>query len=146
LGDGFLWIGFPFGVYLGGILTDKIGYYKVQFWSLALTGNDVFVLQTIDSFLMFNIMIFLTSTISDAFRPANMTAVAHYSEPKDRTRSISLIRLSINAGWAVGPAIGGIVAIQIGYSWLFWLDGATCYDCSCIFPVVLEGSQQTTGF
>jgi predicted MFS family arabinose efflux permease len=131
-------LGSLLGVYLGGILTDKIGYYKVQFWSLALTGVMFFLLQTIDSFLMFNIMIFLTSTISDAFRPANMTAVAYYSETKDRTRSISLIRLAINAGWAIGPAIGGIIAIQIGYSWLFWLDGATCMIAAVFLLLFLK--------
>jgi predicted MFS family arabinose efflux permease len=126
------------GVYIGGILTDKIGYYKVQFWSLILTGVMFFILQTIDTFILFNIMIFLTSVISDAFRPANMTAVAYYSEPKDQTRSISLIRLAINAGWAVGPAVGGLVAINIGYEWLFWLDGSTCAIAGVFLLIFLK--------
>jgi predicted MFS family arabinose efflux permease len=119
-------LGSLLGVYIGGILTDRIGYYKVQFWSLMITGLMFFILQTVDTFILFNILIFLTSMVSDAFRPANMTAVAYYSEPKNQTRSISLIRLAINAGWAVGPAVGGVVAIRLSYSWLFWLDGLTC--------------------
>lgn len=135
-------LGSLLGVYLGGILTDKIGYYKVQFWSLALTGVLFILLQTIDTFLMFNILIFLTSTISDTFRPANMTAVAYYSKAKDQTRSISLIRLSVNAGWAVGPAIGGIVAIQMGYSWLFWLDGGTCLIAAVFLLLFLKEAKK----
>jgi len=119
-------LGSLIGVYIGGYLTDKIGYYSVQLWSLLLTGVMFFILQTMESFLMFNILIFCTSVISDAFRPANMTAVAFYSKAEDQTRSISLIRLAINAGWAVGPAVGGIIAVSIGYHWLFWLDGITC--------------------
>lgn len=131
-------LGSLLGVYLGGILTDRIGYYKVQFGSLVLTGIMFIILQTVDTFLLFNLLIFTTSTISDAFRPANMTAVADYSEPKDRTRSISLIRLSINAGWAVGPAIGGVVAIQLGYMWLFWLDGLTCIAAAIFLLLFLK--------
>ena len=123
---GFFGLGSLVGVYIGGYLTDKIGYYRVQLGSLLLTGAMFFVLQKVDSFFLFNALIFVTSAITDAFRPANMTAVSEYSEVKDQTRSISLIRLAINAGWAVGPAIGGVAAIKLGYHWLFWLDGLTC--------------------
>ena len=122
---GFFGLGSLAGVYIGGILTDRFGYYRVQLGSLMLSGMMFFILQTIQSFLLFNVLIFFTSVLTDAFRPANLTAVAEYSKPEDQTRSISLIRLAINAGWAVGPALGGVIALRLGYQWLFWLDGIT---------------------
>lgn len=126
------------GVYLGGYLTDKFGNYKVMLWSLLLNGGMLFILQKMDTFIQFSILIFLTSIISDAFRPANMTAVAIYSKPMDRTRSITLVRLAINAGWGIGPAIGGIVALNLGYHWLFWLDGITCIIAGIFLLVFLN--------
>jgi len=132
------------GVYIGGYLTDRIGYYKVQLWSLLLTGVMFFILQKMDSFIMFNIMIFSTSVLADAFRPANMTAVAFYSKAEDQTRSISLIRLAINAGWGIGPAIGGVIAIQLGYHWLFWLDGLTCILAGFFLLLFLKENSKPT--
>ncbi|MEP6726637.1 MAG: MFS transporter, partial [Bacteroidota bacterium] len=42
----------------------------------------------------------------------------------NRTRSYSLNRLAINMGWAVGSAIGGLIA-KYNYELLFWVDGIT---------------------
>src|SRR6185312_16333118 len=67
---------------------------------------------------------FLLSMVNEAFRPANSTAIATYSKEENRTRSYSLNRLAINLGWAVGNAIGGLLA-SINYHLLFWVDGGT---------------------
>jgi len=72
------------------------------------------------------IVIFLASLVIDLFRPALFSAVAIFSPEKDRTRSISLIRLAINLGFGVGPAFGGFIAEIYGFSWLFIVDGVTC--------------------
>ena len=67
---------------------------------------------------------FLLALVNESFRPANATAIAHYSSPENRTRSYSMNRLAINLGWAVGGATGGLLA-SINYHLLFWVDGAT---------------------
>jgi predicted MFS family arabinose efflux permease len=65
------------------------------------------------------------SFVNEAFRPANSTAIAFYSKPENRTRSYALNRLAINAGWAVGSAMGGFIISKLGYQALFWVDGIT---------------------
>ena len=67
---------------------------------------------------------FILSLCNESFRPANAAAIAYYSEPENRTRSYSLNRLAINLGWAVGGALGGLLA-SINYHLLFWVDGST---------------------
>jgi predicted MFS family arabinose efflux permease len=62
--------------------------------------------------------------LSEAFRPANATAIAYYSAAENMTRSFSLIRLAINLGWGFGSALGGFLA-SVSYKWLFWVDGGT---------------------
>jgi predicted MFS family arabinose efflux permease len=62
--------------------------------------------------------------VNEAFRPANATAIAHYSTAENRTQAFSIVRLAINLGWGVGGALGGLLA-SINYHLLFWVDGIT---------------------
>ncbi len=114
------------GSYLGGKLTDLIGYFQTMFWSFFLGGFMFFILMYQRDFYSIAIVIFLLSLINDLFRPALFSAVAIFSPEKDRTRSISLIRLAINLGFGIGPAFGGIIAESVGFSWLFIVDAFTC--------------------
>jgi len=113
------------GTYLGGRLTDRIGYFPIMIWSLLLNGVVLVLLIWISNFWTMCLVVFLLSTVSDAFRPANSVAIARYCSPENRTRSISLYRMSINLGWAVAPALGGLM-VGLGWHWLFVADGVTC--------------------
>lgn len=112
------------GAFIGGKITDKYGFYDVQFGALLSGGLLFLILGFQKSLLSVCITTFILSVCNDAFRPANSTAVAHYSVPETRTRSYSLNRLAVNLGWAVGGAIAGFIA-SINYSLLFWVDGFT---------------------
>jgi predicted MFS family arabinose efflux permease len=76
---------------------------------------------------------FVIGAVGEAFRPANATAIAHYSSPENRTRSYSLNRLAINLGFSIGPAIGGLLA----YRYLFWADGLTCVVAAILLRMAL---------
>ena len=126
------------GSFLGGRLTDKIGYYHVQFWSLLLGGCMFLLLGRMKQFWEIYVMIFFLSLILDSFRPASMAAVAAYSRPGNRTRSLSLLRLAVNLGWSIGPAIGGWLAVLYGYYTLFYADGLTCIIAAFVFRIFLS--------
>ncbi|MEO6038863.1 MAG: MFS transporter, partial [Saprospiraceae bacterium] len=70
--------------------------------------------------------VFLLSLVSEAFRPANSVAISRYSDPTNRTRSISLYRMAVNLGWTIAPVLGGLLITALGWSALFWADGLTC--------------------
>ena len=123
------------GGYVGGRLTDRFGHFYVQVASLFLNGVLFIGLGQMKTFLQFTIFIFVLASLGEAFRPANSAAIAAYSNESNRTRCYSLNRLAINLGWAVGPAIGGILA-SINYSLLFWADGITCILASILLYYV----------
>ena len=112
------------GAFVGGKLTDKIGFYPVQIITLLGGGVMFFVLAQMQNYWLICLFTYLLAFINEAFRPANSTAVAFYSQPDNRTRSYALNRLAINLGWAIGSGIGGILA-NINFSLLFYMDGIT---------------------
>ncbi len=114
------------GTWIGGKLTDAIGFYKVIVLSLLLGGIGFVFLQFIETFYGFCMGIFVLILLADAYRPAIFVAADTYSKPGNVTRSITLIRLAINLGFSIGPLIGGIIIANINYSSLFWIDGITC--------------------
>lgn len=126
------------GSFIGGHLTDRIGYYPVLFWSLLLGGGMFISLGYVSSVPAVYATIFILSVIADSFRPATMTAIGAYSQPENRTRSFSLLRMAINLGWSVGPAIGGFLAASVGYGSLFWADGLTCMAAAFAFRFYLK--------
>jgi predicted MFS family arabinose efflux permease len=117
-------IGSLVGAFIGGRISDKFGFYRVQLVALFGGGIMFIILGQMDSYITICICIFFTSMINEAFRPANSTAIAFYSTPQNRTQSFSLIRLAINLGWGIGSALAGILA-SVSYSLLFWVDGFT---------------------
>lgn len=113
------------GAFLGGKLTDRYHYYPIMLWSLIGSGIMLLLLIWLQGFWTLCAAIFILSVISEVFRPANSVAVARYSTPETRTRSISLYRMSVNLGWVVAPALGGMI-VGLGWHWLFVADGVTC--------------------
>ncbi len=130
-------IGSVAGSYSGGVLTDRIGYYPVQFWSLLLGGIMFILLQFTEGLWQTCAMIFMVSVSSEAFRPATMSGIGAYSKPENRMRSISLLRLAINLGYAVGPAMGGLLSDSFSWSAVFWADGLTCIAAAFAFRAFL---------
>jgi predicted MFS family arabinose efflux permease len=112
------------GGFMGGRLTDRFGFHSVQVVTLTGGGFLFILLGQMKSYPLICGCTFLLSLVNEAFRPANSIAIAHYSKEENRTRSYSLNRLAINLGWAVGGAIGGVLA-SINYHLLFWVDGVT---------------------
>jgi len=126
------------GSWLGGKLTDKVGYYKVMFWSLLLTGFLFIGLQFLTTFWELVFGIFITMTVADTFRPALFVSLNAYSKPENQTRSLTLLRLAINLGMSFGPAMGGLIIAALSYKSLFWIDGVTCVLAIILFRLLLK--------
>ena len=138
------WIMVSFGVgsligsWLGGKLSDKIGFYKIMLFSLFVSGIILIGLQYVTSFFGLCFGFFLLMLVADMFRPAMFVAISAYANPENRTRALTLVRLAINLGFAAGPAMGGLVIMSIGYGGLFWIDGLTCIISIVTFGILVK--------
>lgn len=137
-------VGSMIGSWVGGKLSDKIGFYKVMIFSLLTSGLMFFGLQKITTFEGLIVAIFLIMVVADMFRPAMFVSLAAYSKPENRTRSLTLVRLAINLGFAAGPALGGLIIITGGYSGLFWVDGFTCIIAILLFWLLVKEKEKSS--
>ena len=140
----FFGIGSMLGSWLGGKLSDTIGFYKIMIFSLLVSGLMFFGLRFVTSFYGLCISMFLIMTVSDMFRPAMFVSLGAYAKPENRTRALTLVRLAINLGFAAGPALGGLIIMNIGYKGLFWVDGATCILAILIFWIKVKETKTST--
>lgn len=124
------------GSFLGGRISDRFGFYFTQFFALFCGGILFIVLGQMSSYLAICLCTFFLSMVNESFRPANVTAIAHYSTPQNRTQSFSINRLAVNLGWGFGGALGGFLA-GINYHLLFWVDGCTNILAACLLLLLL---------
>jgi MFS family permease len=116
-------VGSILGSATGGKLTDMIGFRPVQILSSIIGGLLFIFFSTITHFSTLCVLAVVISFFSEAFRPANFTAVAHYAKEGTITRSYSLNRLAVNMGWSAGISMAGIIA-SINYKLLFIVEGS----------------------
>ena len=144
---GWIMVSFGFGSilgsWLGGKLSDKIGFYKIMIFSLLTSGIAFFGLQFVTSFEGLLVAMFFIMVIADMFRPAMFVSLGAYAKPENRTRALTLVRLAINLGFAAGPALGGLLIMSVGYKGLFWVDGATCILAILIFWIKVKEKKKS---
>ena len=130
------------GSWVGGKLSDKIGFYKVMVFSMIASGLSFFVIQYITTFPGLCIAMFSIMVIADMFRPAMFVSLGTYAKPENRTRAFTLVRLAVNFGFMAGPALGGLIILGIGYKGLFWADGASCIISILIFMLLVKEKER----
>lgn len=110
------------GAAAGGKFTDLFGFRPVQIIASLMSGLFFLFFSIVENFTWLCVLAVIISFFSEAFRPANYTAIAAYAAEGTETRSYSLNRLATNIGWALGVSMGGIIA-SFNYNLLFVIDG-----------------------
>jgi predicted MFS family arabinose efflux permease len=127
-----------FGTWIGGKLTDKIGFYTVMLASLFLTGFGIIAIMFLYDFIEICIALFVITAIADMYKPAMYVAMLNFTKKTNRTRALTLIRLAVNLGIVSGPIIAGLLIQKSNYDYLFWIDGITCVIAITIFMLLID--------
>ncbi len=126
------------GTWLSGKLSDKIGFYKVMVFSLFASGIVFILLQYATTFEELCVGILVLTSIADMFRPAMLVCLKTYTTPENRARAYSLTRAAINLGFLFGPVLGGLIIMQMGYEYIFYVDGITCIMAIIVFVLFVK--------
>ena len=109
---------------IAGRLGDRIGPHRVMVGSLLVSGCVFLVFPLARTWTSIVPMVLVLAVTNEAFRPANMALLTDAVLPKDRRAAFALLRMAINLGMGIGPAIGGFL-VQVSFPALFWVDGGT---------------------
>lgn len=125
------------GANIGGYLSDTIGNFKVMALSLFGSGIGFCSIVLFQEFYSLAFVMFLCAIFTGMFSPAAFSAVGFWGNPDNKTRGYSLLRMAINLGISIGPAMGGLLVGIVGYKSLFIADGITCFIALIVLFVVL---------
>lgn len=103
---------------LGGVWTDRHGHRFVIAVSMVSSAAGMLVLGFLTNYHAILAMVLCQGFASELFRPASSALIAELAPPEHRLTAFALNRLAVNAGFALGPAVGGILA-NISFHWIF---------------------------
>lgn len=125
----------------GGELSDLRGPKYVMCAALALRGLFAAAIAwSIGNARPIHELIALVAASSffgNFFEPGARSWIAHRMPAADRLAAYGWQRVAVNAGWAVGPAVGGALA-ERSYPMLFAATAAFCLLCLALTAAFVE--------
>jgi MFS family permease len=111
-------------ILLGGQITDRLGRRTALLVSLFGSGILAVGMSASPSLHVFVPLLVLFGLLCDLYRPASAAIISDLLPSADRAVGFAAMRLAVNLGFAVGVAVGGVLADR---SWrlLFAGDGVT---------------------
>lgn len=122
---------------LAGELSDMFGRKALMQWGLTLEIVAMLAMalcmeyQADIGWLLLSY--FFTTFFGAVFRPVSNAWITDHTRPKQRVEAFGIIRIGLNVGWALGPAVGGFL-VRYSYSYAFYLT-ALAY---CLTVLVLQ--------
>jgi len=121
---------------IGGWLTDHFGRRNVIAIGSAASALSVLLLYTASTFPAIIACTILIGFFGGSYHPASNALLADIVPPILRVRAYSTMRVALNAGFACGAALGGVLA-NYSFLWLFVGDAATTLAFSAIAILAL---------
>ena len=117
---------------IAGPIADRFGRKGVMLASMfanSLTYLGMILATTLQSWVVLMILI---GAFNPIYRVGGDSMVADLVEPPRRPNAYALLRMIINLGIAVGPAVGGFIA-SVSYSYVFAIASAA----SMVFALII---------
>jgi Arabinose efflux permease len=120
---------------LAGRLSDVTGPIPIMRASLIGTGILLLSFPLVHSYGGVLSITLAWAFVSECFRPATLALVASIVAPEQRKPAYALVRLAINLGMSIGPAVAGFLAAR-SFGWIFVVDGATTIAAGIVLIAV----------
>jgi MFS family permease len=123
-----------FSSFIAGSLADKIGRKIVMVISLAANGLIYLFMMRAGSFAAFALLMFLTGLANPLYQVGADAMLADLIPQEKRSSAYAINRMLNNAGFAIGPAVGGfIAALSYDYAFLAAATGMLIYSLLLLF-------------
>ncbi len=132
-----------FAQILGGEISDRIGRKQVMQIALFIRAVSILIIAYVIKERGSVALIMLSHMVGiffgSFFRPAANSWVADSAAPNERVRAYGLLRIGINLGWALGPALGGFMA-QSSYALMFFYTFLANIACVFIIGIFVDNT------
>jgi MFS family permease len=126
----------------GGLLADRIGRRGAIGLSMIGTGVLTLGLWRAESLALVYVLMFAVACVGEVHRPASGALIADLVPREHRVAAFTMFRLTFNVGWAVGLALGGLLA-ERSFDLLFVGDAATSIGFGVISLLALPHGTRT---
>ena len=109
---------------IGGHLADRLGRRETIVLSMFGAAAAMLALSQAQALPVIIALTFVTGLVSEAYRPASSALLTDLVPAGQRLTAFATLRVTLNAGFAFGPATAGLLAAY-GYIWLFVGDALT---------------------
>lgn len=109
--------------FIAGPIIDRLGRKWVMVISLLGNGLMYLLMSRAETFLAFAVAQCLMGALNPLYRVGSDAMMADLIPAEKRSGAYSIMRMSNNAGVAIGPAIGGIIAAR-SYVTAFYIAAA----------------------
>lgn len=123
---------------IGGRLCDRYGPARMMWLSLVAAGALLLCIPLATTFESTAVLVSALALVGEVVRPATMSAVGAFAAPHQRRAAFALLRLAVNLGMAVGPALGGLLALH-SFALLCVVDGATSLAAALVLALLWPG-------
>ncbi len=131
---------------ISGELADAFGRKTVMMWGLF---SQILAMVALGLCIELNaqagwilVTYFLTTFLGAFFRPAANAWVTDNTTGKNRVEAFGIIRIGLNIGWALGPAVGGFL-VRYSYSMAFFFT-AILYGVTILYVSRLVHDRKRT--
>jgi MFS family permease len=123
-----------FSSFIAGTLADKVGRKVVMVVSLFTNGLIYLFMMRAETYAAFAFLMFLTGLANPLYQVGADAMLADLIPQEKRTNAYAINRMMSNAGFAIGPAVGGFIA-ALSYSYAFYAaaGGMTIYSLLMLF-------------
>ncbi len=116
----------PFGIY-GGNLIDRLGRRRMLLLATPIIAI-LFFFISLSIFMNLNVLLFyglliVTEPFMNIQGSADNVIITDSTTSAERTNAFGLVRILLNIGFAMGPAVGGFIA-GLSYGYIFLIPGA----------------------
>jgi MFS family permease len=125
-----------------GALGDRFDRKRVMIWSEAISAAFFFGMALVHAPGTLILLAFGSAIAELPFFSASRAAIPNLVESEDQISwANSLVTMSVHAGIAVGPVVGGLLLVALGASTVFALNAIT-FCVSILLTLSVRGSFQ----
>lgn len=129
---------------VGGELSDMLGRKRIFIAGLALLISSYLLLawavRSNAPFILYVALLSLSGMGSGLFRPVPSAIIADAVPPEKRLETYGLTRTGHNMGFAIGPVVGGMVAM-ISYTLVFMLTAAVSFIYLMLVAIFIKDTR-----